>query len=93
MVRHVKSEVVALSKYIDSKAAYELARTNEYYSDFRRSTADLTSLKELLDDTPAYDVVEVVHGEWLEVQYTYFGAKRYECSQCRDDEFWKKRYI
>ena len=44
-------------------------------------------------NAPAADVVEVVHGEWLEVQYTYFGAKRYECSQCRDDEFWKKRYI
>lgn len=33
------------------------------------------------------------HGEWLDAQYTYFGAKRYECSLCRDDEFWKKRYI
>ena len=42
---------------------------------------------------PAADVVEVRHGEWLDAQYTYFGAKRYECSQCRDDEFWEKRYI
>lgn len=39
------------------------------------------------------DVVEVRHGEWLDAQYTYFGAKRYECSLCRDDEFWKRRYI
>ena len=60
VVKHVKSEVVALSKYIDSEVAYELARTSEYYSDFRRSTADLTSLKELLDDTPAVDAVKVV---------------------------------
>lgn len=49
--------------------------------------------RKLMIEAPACDVVEVVHGEWVDVQYTYYGAKRYECSQCRDDEFWKKRYI
>ena len=44
-------------------------------------------------EAPAADVVEVRHGEWLPVTYTHFGAKRYECSVCRDDEFWEKRYI
>ena len=42
---------------------------------------------------PAADVVEVKHGEWLPETYTYFGLKRYICSQCRDDEFWDKRYV
>lgn len=46
-----------------------------------------------IKQAPAADVVEVRHGEWLDAQYTYFGAKRYECSLCRDDEFWKRRYI
>ena len=49
-----------MPEYIEREAAYELARTNEYYSDFRRSMADLTSLKELLEDVPTSDVVEVV---------------------------------
>ena len=39
------------------------------------------------------EFVEVKHGEWLPVQYTYFGFKRYECSECKDDEYWQKRYI
>lgn len=45
------------------------------------------------DFVNAADVVEVRHGEWLDAPYTYFGAKRYECSQCQQDEFWRKRYI
>lgn len=49
-----------MAEYIEHEATYELARTNECYSDFRRSMADLTSLKELLDDIPTVDVVEVV---------------------------------
>lgn len=49
-----------MPKYIKREKAYELARTNDYYSDFHKSMADLTSLKELLDDTPSADVVEVV---------------------------------
>ena len=41
----------------------------------------------------AAGVQEVRHGEWMPVTYTYFGLKRYECSECRDDEFWQKRYL
>ena len=48
---------------------------------------------EHLYDIPAADVAEIRHGEWLDARYTYFGAKRYECSRCREDEFWEKRYI
>lgn len=39
------------------------------------------------------DFVEVKHGEWIPVTYTYFGLKRYECSECKNDEYWQKRYI
>ena len=49
-----------MAKYIEREAAYELARTSDYYSDFHKSIADLSSLKELLEDAPAADVVEVV---------------------------------
>ena len=43
--------------------------------------------------SPTADVVEVKHGHWNDVQYTYFGLKRYICSECSDDEYWEKRYL
>lgn len=66
-----------MPEYIEREKAYELARTSELYSDFHRSMADLTSLKELLEDTPTADVVEVVrcrnckHG-----QYAYLNGQK-----------------
>lgn len=39
------------------------------------------------------EFAEVKHGKWIPVQYTYFGLKRYECSECMDDEYWQKRYV
>ena len=51
------------------------------------------SVKRVLIQAPTADVVEVKHGEWIPVQYTYFGLKRYECSECKDDEYWQKRYL
>lgn len=46
-------------EYIEREKVLEIAK-DEYYSDFHKSMADLTSLIELLEDTPAADVVEVV---------------------------------
>lgn len=45
--------------YIEREKVLEIAKDN-YYSDFHKSMADLTSLRELLEDTPTADVVEVV---------------------------------
>lgn len=45
--------------YVEKEKVLEIAK-DEYYSDFHKSMADLTSLRELLEDTPAADVVEVV---------------------------------
>ena len=45
--------------YIERERVLEIAK-DEYYSDFHKSMADLTSLRELLEDTPTADVVEVV---------------------------------
>lgn len=46
-----------MSKYVDADKVYEMAITHK---DFKQSIADLVSLKEVLDDTPTADVVEVV---------------------------------
>lgn len=48
--------------YIEREKVLEIAK-DEYYSDFHRSMADLTSLRELLEDSPTADVVEVVRKE------------------------------
>ena len=45
--------------YIEREKVIEIAK-DKYYSDFHKSMADLTSLRELLEDTPTADVVEVV---------------------------------
>ena len=45
--------------YIEREKVLEIAK-DEYYSDFHKSMADLTSLRELLEDTPAADVVDVI---------------------------------
>lgn len=47
-----------MSRYVDMDKVYETAR--KYHKDFAKSMADLTSLREVLEDTPTADVVEVV---------------------------------
>ena len=49
--------------YIEKEKVLEIAK-DKYYSDFHKSMADLTSLRELLEDTPAADVIEVRHSYW-----------------------------
>jgi hypothetical protein len=51
-------------RLIDANEAYEIARTSAYYSCFGHSLADLTDLRELLEDCDTVDAVEVVHGRW-----------------------------
>ena len=50
-----------MARYIDADMAYETARM--FNSDFGKSMADLTSLREVLEDTPTADVVKVVRCE------------------------------
>ena len=48
-----------MAKYIEIGEVMKAAR-NGYHSDFGRSMADLTSLREVLEDTPNADVESVV---------------------------------
>ena len=52
-------------RLIDANEAYEIARTSGLHDDFGRCMADLTSLKELLEDVPTVDAVEVPDKELL----------------------------
>ena len=42
----------------------------------------LANTVQVLKDIPAADVVEVVHGRWVEVHRTPFGSSAYRCSVC-----------
>lgn len=63
-------------EYIEREKVLEIAK-DKYYSDFHKSMADLISLRELLEDTPDEDVVEVRHGKWV---YGEFDIPH--CSEC-----------
>lgn len=77
-----------MARYIDAD------KINADYIQSYTANADIyLTVRKILSDAPTADVVEVKHGEWLPVQYTYFGLKRYECSECNDDEYWQKRYL
>ena len=47
-----------MKRCVDADKLYETAR--KYHKDFAQSIADLTSLREVLEDTPPADVTEVV---------------------------------
>ena len=68
-----------MARYIDADEVYEIAKTE--CKDFARSIADLTSLRELLEDTPTADVQEVRHGEWMETQEP-LGWRDVDCAEC-----------
>ena len=55
---------------IEREKVLEIAK-DKYYSDFHKSMADLTSLRELLEDTPAADVVDVVRCEYCKYAFRH----------------------
>ena len=66
-------------RLISAEQAYEIARLHHH--DFAQSLADLTSLRELLEDCDTVDAVPVVHGRWEQVKRWATKAK-YRCSVC-----------
>ena len=65
-------------RLIDANFVYEL---HSNYPAFARSYADLTDLRDILDEAPTVDAVEVVHGRWEQIQRWATKAK-YRCSVC-----------
>lgn len=67
-----------MNEYIEREKVMKTAK-NGNHSDFGRSIADLTSLREVLEDIPSADVIEVKHGEW-----TTYGIAAV-CSVCQTE--------
>ena len=70
--------------YIEREKVLEIAK-DEYDSDFHKSMADLTSLRELLEDTPAADVVEVRHSYW-QCSNVRMSSRDITCRYCHRTE-------
>lgn len=70
--------------YIEQEKVLEIAK-DEYYSDFHKSMADLTSLRELLEDIPTADVVEVRHSYW-QCSNVRMSSRDITCRYCHRTE-------
>lgn len=70
--------------YIEREKVIEIAK-DEYYSDFHKSMADLTSLRELLEDSPTADVVEVRHSYW-QCSNVRMSSRDITCRYCHRTE-------
>lgn len=46
--------------------------------------------RKLMEDAPAVDAVPVMHGRWEKHSHSYFGNHQCTCSECKNDEYWKK---
>ena len=72
-----------MARYIDVDKAYEIARTE--HKDFAKSMADLTSLREVLEDTPTADLVEVRHSRW-QCSNVRMSSRDITCGYCHRTE-------
>lgn len=73
-----------MAEYIEREKVLEIAK-DEYYSDFHKSMADLTSLRELLEDSPTADVVEVKHSYW-QCSNVRMSSRDITCKYCHRTE-------
>ena len=76
-----------MSRYIEREAVMKTARDG-YHSDFGKSMADLTSLREVLEDTPTADVVEVVRCKDCRWRGTEECSMYYRCN-CGEQHTWE----
>lgn len=79
--------------YIEREAVINKRRRMSEYDEAGWCVTCQAVSVEDIGNIPSADVVEVKHGKWIDVEYNYFGAKRYMCNQCSADDFWRKRYI
>ena len=73
-----------MAEYIEREKVLEIAK-DKYYSDFHKSMADLTSLRELLEDSPTADVVEVKHSYW-QCSNVRMSSRDITCKYCHRTE-------
>ena len=70
-------------RLIDANTVYEMG----HRTPFHIGIADLCDLKELLEDVPTVDAVEVVHGRWEKHEPDKAGNRKPKCSVCGEYHF------
>lgn len=75
------------NRLIEVERCYCIAKA--YHSDFEQNLASLHSLRDLLDDCPTVDAVEVVHGRWEDEYGGKYANPRYRCSVCKKKALYK----
>ena len=81
-----------MAEYIEREAVMKTVKDGNH-SDSGRSMADLTSLREVLEDTPTADVSEVKHGKWRYIpHYNGFYDCAYICNVCKKISLEKGNY-
>ena len=73
-----------MAEYIEREAVMKTVKDGNH-SDFGISMADLTSLREVLEDTPTADVAEVKHSEW-HCSSVSMKTRNITCRHCRRTE-------
>ncbi len=87
-----------MAEYIEREAAIKVIRDYGKGAISDGMTAldpvdDIVALAQAMEWLPAEDVAPVVHAQWLDAPWIYYGAKQYVCSRCQDDDYWRKREL
>ena len=78
--------------YVDrDKVRDMLHREIEAWGSSAEEIDALLKANDELFKLPEADVAPVVHGRWVLIE-TGYGAKIYECSECKDDDYWKHHF-
>jgi hypothetical protein len=88
--------VVALKFHLSAEAFEEVQKMDliertSALEIVRRTSGDYAAAFAEIGRLPTVNAAPVRHGYW-ELITTGYGTKQYRCSQCKDDEYWKRRF-
>lgn len=66
-------------------------RCNEVMEDEPCEPSDCF-VREIITSAPAIEAEPVRHGRWEKHHHSYFGIHQCTCSECKEDEYWKKYF-
>ena len=80
-----------MAEYIEREAVRSAVKSKTMTKYDWSEEIDFEDFEKVLDAIPTAEVAPVVHGRWVLIEIGY-GAKIYECSECKDDDYWKHHF-